>query len=302
MLLLVPGESRRAETGGLATHNEEVLSSADEQLNQTFYCTEGVSGVCRVANLGTGEWGFYIFVSVMVRSPIYAKLLQGTTSCLHHPERRVLVAWRIDASKRSTGGGGRACLPFLVQEELQFCQVFCWNPYHILPLIKGTVGRAVVCFCDCWVRKGWRWEVQSCHYVPVGKLFAPWHNGSSLCLPLLELSPWLSSAACLHYKLGLLPIVPRVWTVDCKPDLRCQWAEQLTQRSLLNALGTSPGKLGETKRWAATDHWVQSWCPVGDGGPSSSMWCSLSSVPVDPDSSGSSVCMVWLATFYVIIK
>lgn len=26
-----------------------------------FYCTEGVSGVCRVENLGTGEWEFCIF-------------------------------------------------------------------------------------------------------------------------------------------------------------------------------------------------------------------------------------------------
>lgn len=40
MLLLVPGESQRAETGGLATRNKEVLSLTDEQLNQTCFTAQ----------------------------------------------------------------------------------------------------------------------------------------------------------------------------------------------------------------------------------------------------------------------
>lgn len=91
-----------------------------------FYCTEGVSGVCRVENLGTGEWEFCIFdgqkshlckmIAGYHQLPPSARAL-GAGSLVHrHREEKTCVQVAVV---------GHFPLPFLVQEELQFCQVFC---------------------------------------------------------------------------------------------------------------------------------------------------------------------------------
>lgn len=144
-----------------------------------FYCTEGIYGEYRVASLATEGCGVYSVASMTVRNHIYAKWLQ-CTGCLQHPEHGLLVAPLMDVSKgrnvyRWWGG---FVSPPCSQKTLSSVSLLLKSILHTA-LIKRTIGRAVFCFCDCWVRRGWRWERQGCHSVPMGKLFAPWHNSSS---------------------------------------------------------------------------------------------------------------------------
>lgn len=84
-----------------------------------------------VANLGTGECGVHIRVSMGVRENVHAK-------CLQVPAARTwgasgLTHWVYQKKEMSAGGGGN-CLLSMLPEKLQLCQTsaeiyttFCLN-------------------------------------------------------------------------------------------------------------------------------------------------------------------------------
>lgn len=165
----------RGETGYFVTCNRAVVIRTDEQ-DMFFYCSQGIYGEYSVASLGTEECGVYILVSMTVKEDVCAKCLQGTSS-LHPPEYGVLVASLINASEEGNVHKGWWEFSSLYVARKNFSSVRLLLKYILhSALIKRTVGRTVVFFCNCWVRRGWRWETQGCHSGPMGKQFATWHN------------------------------------------------------------------------------------------------------------------------------
>lgn len=128
---------------------------------------------------------------------------------------------------------------FSCQSSTEIYTTFC--------LSKENYRKNCAFSCNCWVRRGWRWETQSCHSGPMGKQFTAWHNSFSQYLSSGSSLYGLANLSTFHEKLGYLLIAVWFLTVVYKPDLLWQWAEQPKKQSLPNATATAPGNLEEVR-------------------------------------------------------
>lgn len=168
-----------------------------------------------LVNLSIREWGVYIFVSVVVRSLTYAKdyRVPATRAQLTGAsKRRNEYGWLWGLSPLMNQGNFE-----LSQKKLELSLLLNFVLHSTL-----TEGRAMVGFCDCWVRRGQRWEALPCHCVPMGKTV---YTVAQRFLSLPSYWSCLQPYTSFYYRLEYLP-VSCFWTVDCKPDLPCHWVKQ----------------------------------------------------------------------------
>lgn len=178
------------ETGYFVTHNKEMLITTAEQ-DVVLLHTGHTHGEYSVASLGAGECGVYSPVSMTVREDICAKCLQSTSSLQASTSQNMglLVASLMDGSKEGNVYRGWWPLSSLHVPRKNFSCQSSTEIYTTFCLSKKNYRKNCAFSCNCWVRRGWRWETQNCHSGPMGKQFTAWHN---------SFSQYLSSGSSLY--------------------------------------------------------------------------------------------------------